>query len=297
MNKEGDTMLAGQYQTLKVDRLSPLGYVLSDGVEEYFLHQAEADKKLEPNEMVDVFLYFDSKRRLTATMNKPKITTEQFGWVEVAEVNLQLGVFIEIGINKQILIAPSELPIFQDLWPQVGDMLYCRLKVTGTNYLMGVLARPNEFLEIIENATPDMQSKQVEARVIRTGKIGTNVITTDNVLGFVHESERRGEPRLGEIVTGRVVRVKDDGELNISLVAQKEIIILDDSKTIMDYLEQRNGAMPYGDKTYPEDIKRVFKMSKSSFKRALGTLMKQGKVYQENGWTYVKEEEVQTQEN
>ncbi len=284
-------MLAGQYQTLKVERPSPLGYVLSDGVEEYFLHQAETESKLEAGEMVDVFLYFDSKRRLTATMNKPKITTDEFGWVEVAEVNPQLGVFIEIGINKQILIAPSELPIFQDLWPQVGDLVYCKLKVTGTNYLMGVLARPNEFLEVITDATPDMQGKQVEARVIRTGKIGTNVITPDGVLGFVHESERRSEPRLGELVTGRVVRVKENGELNISLVAQKEIVIQDDSQAILDHLVQRNGAMPYGDKTYPEDIKRIFKMSKSSFKRALGTLMKQGKVYQENGWTYLKEEE------
>ena len=283
-------MLAGQYQTLKVVRTSPLGYVLTDGTEEYFLHQAESERKLEAEEMVDVFLYFDSKRRLTATMNRPKITTEQFGWVEVAEVNQQLGVFIEIGINKQILIAPSELPIFNDLWPQVGDMLYCRLKVTGTNYLMGVLARPNEFLEILKNATPDMHGKTVDVRVIRTGKIGTNVITEDGVLGFVHESERRSEPRLGAVVSGRVVRVKDDGELNISLVAQKEIVIQDDSKTIIDYLIERNGAMPYGDKTFPDDIKRIFKMSKSSFKRALGTLMKQGRVYQENGWTYLKEE-------
>jgi uncharacterized protein len=30
-------------------------------------------------------------------------------------------------------------------------------------------------------------------------------------------------------------------------------------------------------------------MSKAAFKRALGRLMKEGKVYQENGWTYKKE--------
>ena len=62
---------------------------------------------------------------------------------------------------------------------------------------------------------------------------------------------------------------------------------------IMEYLMSRRGAMPFYDKSEPDDIRRVFKMSKASFKRALGTLMKQGKVYQEEGWTYLKEDNEQ----
>ena len=52
----------------------------------------------------------------------------------------------------------------------------------------------------------------------------------------------------------------------------------------------RRGAMPFYDKSEPDDIRRVFKMSKASFKRALGRLMKEGIVYQEDGWTYLKED-------
>ena len=109
-------------------------------------------------------------------------------------------------------------------------------------------------------------------------------------MGFIHESERREEPRLGEVVEGRVVRVKDNGEFNMSLIPQKEFAIVEDSDIILEYLMGRRGAMPFYDKSEPDDIRRVFKMSKASFKRALGRLMKAGKVYQEDGWTYLKED-------
>jgi predicted RNA-binding protein (virulence factor B family) len=51
-------------------------------------------------------------------------------------------------------------------------------------------------------------------------------------------------------------------------------------------MESRGGAMPYSDKSDPDDIKARFNMSKAAFKRALGRLMKENKVYQEAGWTY-----------
>ncbi|MGL4335526.1 MAG: CvfB family protein [Turicibacter sp.] len=288
-------MLAGQYNKLIVDRQTPLGYSLKDGDEEYFLHEAEVTEELEIGSEVDVFMYYDSKKRLTATMQKPKITTTQFGWVEVVDHKNDLGLFVDIGINKQILIAPSDLPIYQHLWPQVGDFVYCILKESLSNYLFAIVARPSEFGDVVQAAQPSLHGKKIKATVIRTGKIGTNVITEEGYLGFIHESERREEPRLGEVIEGRVVRVKENGELNISLIPQKEISIGDDSTVIYDYLVERNGSMPFTDKSAPEDIKRVFKMSKASFKRALGRLMKEGKAYQDGEWTYLKQEAVEVE--
>lgn len=286
-------MLAGKFHEMKVERQTPLGYTLSLDGEEYFLHQAEVTKDLEIGQDVEVFLYYDAKKRLTATMQEPKITTEQFGWVEVVSVRNELGIFVDIGINKQILIAPSDLPIYEHLWPQVGDYVYCYLKESLSNYLFAIIARPSEFEGIKEEAPQSLHGKKIQARVIRTGKVGTNVITEEGYMGFIHESERREEPRLGEMIEGRVVRVKENGELNISLIPQKEFAIVEDADVILDYLMSRRGAMPFYDKSEPDDIRRVFKMSKASFKRALGTLMKQGKVYQEEGWTYLKEEDAQ----
>ena len=62
----------------------------------------------------------------------------------------------------------------------------------------------------------------------------------------------------------------------------------EDAQVLYDYMESRGGVMPFWDKSYPEDIRERFNMSKAAFKRALGKLMKEGKVYQEEGWTYFK---------
>lgn len=257
-------MLAGKFHEMKVERQTPLGYTLSLDGEEYFLHQAEVTRELEIGEEVEVFLYYDAKKRLTATMHEPKVTTEQFGWVEVVSVRDELGIFVDIGINKNILIAPSDLPIYQHLWPQVGDYVYCYLKESLSNYLFAIIARPSEFGGIKHEAPQSLHGKKIKARVIRTGKVGTNVITEEGYMGFIHESERREEPRLGEMIEGRVVRVKENGELNISLIPQKEFAISEDAEVILNYLMSRRGAMPFYDKSEPDDIRRVFKMSKAS---------------------------------
>ncbi|MBE3571292.1 MAG: hypothetical protein IMW92_14725, partial [Bacillales bacterium] len=106
--------------------------------------------------------------------------------------------------------------------------------------------------------------------------------------GFIHESQREKEPRLGEKVEGRIIDVKVDGSINVSLLGRKQEKLDEDAERIFAFLQSRNGAMPYSDKSIPEDIMERFNLSKGAFKRALGRLMKDGKIYQEEGWTYIK---------
>ena len=63
----------------------------------------------------------------------------------------------------------------------------------------------------------------------------------------------------------------------------------------MAFLKQRKGKMPYGDKTAPAVIKAKFSLSKAAFKRALGHLMKENQIYQQDGWTYLKENTTEKQ--
>ena len=61
-----------------------------------------------------------------------------------------------------------------------------------------------------------------------------------------------------------------------------------DAERILILLQDRNGKMPYSDKTSPEVIKDKFNISKAAFKRAMGHLLKEGLVEQKDGWTYLK---------
>ena len=53
--------------------------------------------------------------------------------------------------------------------------------------------------------------------------------------------------------------------------------------------------MPYCDTTPMEIIKEKFGISKAAFKRALGYLMKEGLIVQEEGWTMLTEKGLQSE--
>ena len=97
-------------------------------------------------------------------------------------------------------------------------------------------------------------------------------------------------PRVGEEVTVRVTYVRTDGRLNGSLREPKEKALVTDAERILSYLEEHKGRMPYSDKTTPEIVKAKFRISKAAFKRALGHLLKAGRIEEKDGWTLLVSE-------
>lgn len=285
-------MIPGTKMTLTVSHDAPFGYFLTDGEQEILLHHNDMTcEELTENEEIEVFLYQDRQGRLAATMELPTITIHTFGWTEVEEVKQGAGVFVNIGIDKGMLLSKDDLPPLERVWPQVGDEVYCSLEIGKNGRLFVKLAKEADFDEIANRADAAMFNKNIIGRIYRTLYAGSFIFTDDGYLGFIHESERKEEPRIGEKVTGRVIDIKEDGTINVSLLPRKHEAMGEDAEKVLAYMGTRNGAMPYWDKSQPEDIEARFGMSKGAFKRALGMLMKAGKVYQEDGWTYFKKEE------
>lgn len=281
----------GRSIKLKVQRLAEFGYFLSDGQEDVLLHKndIQTDMMIEEEQELDVFLYTDSMGRTAATTTIPEITTESYGWATVSDVKQGLGVFVNIGINKDMLLGKEDLPVHQSVWPKEGDMLYITLRVNRNHRIYVKLATDPIIQEMSIEADSKDFNKNIHGYIYRTAKVGSWIYTAEGFKGFIHESQRKVEPRLGEKVEGRIIDVKEDGTINVSLIPRKQEVLDQDSEIILSYLTLRNGAMPYSDKSAPEDIQDRFQLSKASFKRALGRLMKEGRVYQKDGWTYKKE--------
>ncbi|MFD2443156.1 S1 RNA-binding domain-containing protein [Bacillus sp. CGMCC 1.16607] len=283
----------GTIVELTVSRKSEFGYFLTDGQEDVLLHFNDASKEYEIDEEVEVFIYIDSNGRFAASSKMPLITLGQYEWVKVVDVRYDLGVFLDIGLQKDLLLGKDDLPVVKDVWPQEGDMVYATLRVNRNNRLYARIASEQIISEISIQAKEQVLNKNIQGFVYRTAKVGTWMLSAEGYRGFIHESQRKQEPRLGQKVEGRIIDVKEDGTINVSLLPRKQEALGSDADTILDFLHSRNGAMPYWDKSMPEDIEMRFQMSKAAFKRALGKLMKEGKVYQEQGWTYIKKEEEQ----
>ncbi|WP_078596730.1 S1 RNA-binding domain-containing protein [Evansella clarkii] len=281
---------AGTIQELKVARVIETGYVLTNGKTEVLMHLNETEGKLSEGEETEVFLYFDKKGQLTATMAVPSITLDSYGWAEVEEVVKGLGVFVNIGIQKGILVSKDDLPLKENVWPEEGDELFVTLRTDKKGRLLAKPVTENIVEEEYEKAPETLKNEEIGGRVYRSAKIGSFMITEEGYRGFIHHTERKEEPRLGSWVTGRVIEVKQDGTINVTLRPLKQEGMSEDAEDVLAYLRKNGGEMPYTDKSSPEAVREVFNISKASFKRALGKLMKEKKIDQKDGKTILTDE-------
>lgn len=271
----------GNMNRMVVERQSDLGYILKLEDEEVLLHHNDtAGVEVQIGSTVNAFLFYDHKGRVAATLQVPYITSVDCDFVKVVDV-VGHGCYLDIGIRRDVLLSADDLPIDKSLWPQVGDEIYAYLKIDRDKALLIEMASKEDYIDIKVEAEPSLYGKKIQVRPIFVGAEGINVISTEGYLGFIHRTEYRDEPRLGQLVEARVIFVKDDGELNLSLIPQKEIALQDDAELIYAYLEEHEGVLHLTDKSTPEEINEKFNMSKAAFKRAVGHLLKDKKIEQD----------------
>jgi predicted RNA-binding protein (virulence factor B family) len=265
----------GKIRNYSVLRETQLGYILSDGETEYFLHRNESKyQKLLPGDQVKAFIYSDKQGRLAATLYLPELSSEKVGFARVVDVNYNLGLFLNIGISKDVLLSRDDLPEDRELWPQAEDRLVCRLKVRGTR-LLAKLATKDEILEgAAKELSPD---EKVNGYVYRITKDGINLVTEDFAVIFVYYTNLRKKYRLGEKVEVKIIR-KNDDDYSGTTIEQKEKMLKTDQELILAYLKDHQGVMAITEKSDALVIYRVFNMSKKAFKNALGSLYKERKI-------------------
>lgn len=286
-----EPLQAGRVVNLEVGREVPFGYFLTDGDQEVLLHETEANRELASGETITVFLYRDKKDRLAATMTIPNVSKDTYEWLPVVEVRKSLGVFLDIGIKRDVLLSIDDLPEKFELWPKISDKLYCCLQLDKKGRLLAKRADEERMDGLTRPAIEAWFNHAFTGTIYRLVWTGSFMISDDGIQGFIHESEQEQEQRLGKKVTGRVIGVKEDGSVNVSLLPRKQERMGEDAEAILSHLQSRGGPMPYTDRTHPDDIQKIFGISKGAFKRALGRLMKERKVYQKDGWTHINKEQ------
>ncbi|MCT4390765.1 S1-like domain-containing RNA-binding protein [Leuconostoc falkenbergense] len=251
----------------------------------YEIDKSELQKPLKLGGFVTGFAYENEDHKLQITKNVPTAQKDVYGWGTVVANRHDLGVFVAIGLpNKDIVVSLDDLPTITSLWPQKGDRLMIAIKEDSKGRLWGEIAQQNIINAVSRRAPQEMKSKQIKATVYRNKMAGTLVLTEDYYLGFIHPSQRDDEPRLGEIVNARVIGVRDDGTLNLSLKPLAYKTMNEDATFLLLQLQRRSDHfLPFNDKSNPEAIKRQFGFSKSQFKRALGHLYKERLIEQVDG--------------
>lgn len=272
----------GRKNTLEVLRVTDIAYVLTDGIEEIFLHKKQATRDLLEGESVDVFVYFDNLKRKTGSMIMPKLDVDTPAFCEVVDVKRHLGAFIDVGLVKDLLLSRDDMPHLRSQWPQQGDKLFIRMKVSRNQMTAKVIPR----FETMHYLTPDRELEigdKIDAYVIYHTEEGMVLLSEEGHNIFVYAKHFRGQYRLGQQANVKIVNIRPDQTYNGSLIEQKEIMMGKDAEMILDYLSKNQGSMEITDKSDPELIMETFNMSKGAFKRAIGNLYKSRTILIEDG--------------
>ena len=281
---------AGDVCELKVVRENEMGAFLDAGTgntsDDILLHKQQQDTPVKVGDLVKVYLYLDPHGRMTASRKLPKMREGQLGYVKVLSVTRDGG-FVDIGAERGVFLPYSEMR--GHVSP--GQLVWAKLYRDKTGRQAVSMRVEEEMVRASKPAVDVKVGDEVTGTVYNILPEGFFLITMERYIAFIHRSEvPGGRLDFGQKVTGRIAFVREDGRINLSLRPQKEQARVLDADLILSLLEKRKGSMPYGDDTPAEIIKDVFGISKSAFKRALGKLMKDGKVKQENGWTSLIEE-------
>ncbi|MCI2766950.1 RNA-binding virulence regulatory protein CvfB [Staphylococcus warneri] len=294
--------IVGSIEFLEVTGLQGSTYMLKGpNGEQVKLNQSEVNEEdeLQKGEEYSFFIYPNRSGELFATQNMPDITKDKYDFAKVLKVDRD-GARVDVSLPREVLIPWEDLPKVKTLWPEAGDQLLVTLRIDSQNQMFARLASEG----IVDNMyTPinddSKQNEMLEARPYRVLRVGSFLLSTEGYKIFVHESERKAEPRLGELVTVRIIGHNERGELNGSFLPLAHERLDDDGQVIFDLLVEYDGELPFWDKSSPEAIKEVFNMSKGSFKRAIGHLYKQkiinietGKIsLTKKGWSRMEEQQ------
>lgn len=281
---------AGDVVALKVVRVSDMGAFLDAGTgdtsDDILLHKLQQTTPVKVGDEVRVYLYLDPHKRLTASMKLPKMKEGQLGYAKVISVTRDGG-FVDIGAERGVFLPYTEMlgrvNPNQKIWIKLYRDKSGRPAVTmKVDKDLARAAKPiGEEAKVGDTVT---------GTIYNITKEGFFIFTNDRHIAFLHRSEADPKRYLayGEQVKARITFIREDSHVDVSLRKQKENAMVDDAQMLLDTLQSRNGRMPYCDDTPTEIIKTKFGISKAAFKRALGRLMKEGKVYQEDGWTILK---------
>lgn len=258
----------GVYHTLKIDRETKVGLFLTNGKDDVLLPNKYVPNDFTIGDDLTVFVYLDHEERPVATTLKPFISLNSFAVLKVSYIN-KFGAFLNWGMEKDLFA-----PFKEQARPMEKDKRYI-----VTMYLdkqTGRLAASSKINQFLDKEPLDVEvGQEVDLMVSHITEIGINVIINGKFRGLAYQNEVFETVSPGYKTKGYIKTIRPDGKIDVSFQKQGFEAIDDSAQQVLEALKQNDGVLRLNDNSHPEEIKSVMKMSKKTFKKAIGSLYKQ----------------------
>lgn len=278
-------MKTGQIQTLEVSRISDFGLYLKDeeGVE-VLLPNRFTRLDMKEGDTVEVFVYHDSEDRLVASTENPLIKVGEVAALKVVDKSIH-GAFLDWGLSGKHLFLPNR--------NQQGSVIAGQKTVVYmyVDDRTGRCVATNKIKPFIYNDDPltVKVGDEVSVLVAFETPIGYRVVVNNRHWAMIYKNQLFRPIRVGDSCRGWVRKITEDMRIDVSLQQQGLAEVETSVVKLEQMLREHGGVLGVNDKSEPQDVARLTGMSKKVFKRALGMLLKQGKVRQtEHGIEVIK---------
>ena len=263
-------MRLGEKHVLTVVKKVDFGVYLGSDEERVLLPKKQVPAGVEVGDPIEVFLYKDSSDRMIATTNEPKLTVGGLAVLDVVDVG-RVGAFLDWGLEKDLLLPFKE----QTTKVEKGDRCLVSLYIDKSGRLCATM----KVYPLLRTDSPYKKDDMVTGTVYETSReFGVFVAVDNRYSALIPRREVYGRMYVGQQVEARVAAVKADGKLDLSVRGKIPEQMDKDAQSVMERIMNNGGALAFTDKADPERIKAELGMSKAAFKRAVGRLLKQGRI-------------------
>lgn len=267
-------MELGKIQVLTVVKRVDFGVYLAESEhpeERVLLPKKQVPEGIQVGDEAEVFLYKDSQDRLIATTAEPKLVLGGgVARLTVKEVT-KIGAFLDWGLEKDLLLPFRQ----QTKRVRAGEECLAALYIDKSGRLCATM----NVYDYLRTDSPYEKEDRVTGMIYQISEnFGAFVAVDDCYSGLIPSREFFGQVSVGDRIEARVTAVKPDGKLDLSIREKGHLQMNADAEAVMKVIDEFDGVLPFTDKASPEVIKRELSLSKNAFKRAVGHLLKEGRI-------------------
>ena len=265
-------MRLGDFNDLEIAREVSIGFYLTSDDGDLLLPEKYRPVGAHVGDVIRVFVYRDSEDRLIATTLEPLAVVDSFAALTVRDVGPP-GAFLDWGLEKDLLLPHAN----QRQPARPGDRVLVYVYLDEATDRLVASAKWQRFLS--PEPFVGAVGEAVQVLVAEETPLGYSVIVNGTHAGLLYANEVFRPLRIGELLPGHLRQSRPDGKLDVRLGQAGYDEVESAAALVLAALRQRpDGRLPLGDKSLADDVYRRLGMSKKVFKKALGSLYKQGLV-------------------
>jgi predicted RNA-binding protein (virulence factor B family) len=258
----------GRFNTLEVVKEVDFGVYLDGGEQgEILLPTRYVPENCKVGDRLNVFLYLDIEERLIATTLTPLVQVGEFACLEVNWVN-EYGAFLNWGLMKDLFVPFRE----QKMKMQVGKKYVVYAYMDEESYRIAASAKVDRYLS--GEVPPYRPGDEVDVLIWQKTELGFKAIIDNKYGGLLYDTEVFCRLYTGDRLKAYIKQVRPDGKIDLMLHKAGIEHASDFSGTLLQYIKEQGGSIPFGDKSDAADIYNTFGVSKKTFKKAVGQLYK-----------------------